>query len=280
MQVFANSTKFYSDSIHLLFSVKLYQMEYAVVSVPAAPMRRKPNHRSEMVNQLLFGESVKILKPKGELWFKVRSLHDGYEGWMTKSLLLPVVENIANNICPFATTDMLSAISIGDQQINIPIGSSLPFFEKGNGKLANLDYSFAGHYFKRDEQEPSAELVMQLTEKWLNAPYLWGGRTLLGVDCSGFVQVIFKLMGIDLPRDASQQAKQGKKVKKFANALPGDLAFFNNKEDIVHVGILLGDGKVIHASGKVRIDGIDKKGITNKQTGSPNIRLRTIRRYW
>lgn len=255
-------------------------MEYAVIAVPAAPVRRKPNHRKEMVSQLLFGESVIVLKTEGNLWVKIRSLHDGYEGWVTNTMLESVDEMIAKSANTFATTDMLSIISIDNGQMNIPVGSSLPFFDNGKGRLGNVDYSFSGHYFKRDEQRPSGELVKQLSEKWLNAPYLWGGRTPLGVDCSGFVQVIFKLMGIDLPRDAWQQAQEGKTVKKFADLQPGDLAFFDNKEDIVHVGILLGDGLVIHSSGKVRIDGIDKKGITNKQTGSPNIRLRAIKRYW
>ena len=255
-------------------------MEYAVIAVPAAPVRRKPNHRKEMVSQLLFGESVIVLKTEGNLWVKIRSLHDGYEGWVTNTMLESVDEMIAKSANTFATTDMLSIISIDNGQMNIPVGSSLPFFDNGKGRLGNVDYSFSGHYFKRDEQRPSGELVKQLSEKWLKAPYLWGGRTPLGVDCSGFVQVIFKLMGIDLPRDAWQQAQEGKTVKKFADLQPGDLAFFDNKEDIVHVGILLGDGLVIHSSGKVRIDGIDKKGITNKQTGSPNIRLRAIKRYW
>ena len=255
-------------------------MEYAVIAVPAAPVRRKPNHRKEMVSQLLFGESVKLLKTEGDLWVKIRSLHDAYEGWMTNTMLQPVTEKIAKPINPFVTTDMLSTILIGDKQMNIPVGSSLPFFENGKGRLGNIDYSFFGHYFKKDEQQPSAELVKQLSIKWLNAPYLWGGRTPLGVDCSGFVQVIYKLMGIDLPRDAWQQAQEGKAVKKFADTKTGDLVFFDNKEDIVHVGIILGDGLVIHSSGKVRIDGIDKKGITSKNTGSVNINLRAIKRFW
>jgi gamma-D-glutamyl-L-lysine dipeptidyl-peptidase len=255
-------------------------MDYAVIAVPAAPVRRKPNHRKEMVSQLLFGESVKVLKTEGNLWVKIRSLHDGYEGWMTNTMLESVDEKVAKSKNAFATTDMLSTILISDKQMNIPVGSSLPFFENGKGRLGNVDYSFSGHYFKRNEQRPSAELVRQLTASWLNAPYLWGGRTPLGVDCSGFVQVIFKLMGIDLPSDAWQQAQEGKAVKKFADSQTGDLVFFDNKEDIVHVGILLGDGLVIHSSGKVRIDGIDKKGITNKNTGSLNIRLRAIKRFW
>jgi hypothetical protein len=203
------------------------------------------------------------------------------------TLLQTVEEGIAKTINAFTATDLINIISVGDREMNIPVGSSLPFFEYltdggqgGKGKAGNLEYFFPGHYLKRDEQLPSAELIQRLTGPWLNAPYLWGGRSPLGVDCSGFVQVVFKLMGIDLPRDAWQQAQEGKPVKKFADSQVGDLAFFDNKEDIVHVGILLGEGRIIHASGKVRIDGIDKKGITSKDTGSPNTRLRAIRRYW
>ena len=255
-------------------------MDYAVVSVPAAPVRRKAAHSREMVNQLLFGETVKILKEKGELWVKVRSLHDGSEGWMTNTLLEPIDEEFAKAGCSYVTTDLLKGISIGSEKMNIPVGSSLPFFENVKGKLGNKEYVFSGNYFKRDELIPSAELVKLLSTGWLNAPYLWGGRSPLGVDCSGFVQVIYKMMGIDLPRDAWQQAQEGKPVKKFSESVPGDLAFFDNKEDIVHVGILLGDEKIIHASGKVRIDMINKKGIINAETGKRSLRLRALRRMW
>ena len=262
-------------------------MDYAIVNVPAAPVRRKPMHRKEMVSQLLFGETVKVLKSKGDLWVKIRSLHDGYEGWMTNTLLQEVNEDAATTTSAFVTTDLLSIISTGDKKLNVPVGSSLPFFENlsagrqgGDGKLAGLEYNFIGNYCNRYEQQPGTELVKQLTSAWLNAPYLWGGRTPLGVDCSGFVQVIYKLMGFDLPRDAWQQAHEGKAVKKFNKAKAGDLAFFNNKEDIVHVGILLGGDQIIHASGKVRIDTIDKKGITNADTGKRTLRLEAIRRLW
>ncbi len=255
-------------------------MEYAVVSVPAAPVRRKPAHRKEMVNQLLFGETVKVLKEKGELWVKVCSLHDNYEGWITNTLITEIDEAAANTMSAYAATDMLNLITIGDKKMNIPVGSSLPFFEDGKGKLGDADYEFNGNQCKRGEQEPSEELLKQLALPWLNAPYLWGGRTPLGVDCSGFVQVVYKLMGIDLPRDAWQQAQEGKPVKKFADARAGDLAFFDNKEDIVHVGILLGDGQIIHASGKVKIDNITKKGAIDAATGKKILSLQAIKRIW
>jgi gamma-D-glutamyl-L-lysine dipeptidyl-peptidase len=255
-------------------------MDYAVVSVPAAPVRRKPMHRKEMVNQLLFGETVKVLKTRGDLWVKIRSLHDGYEGWMTNTMLEAVDEITATTQSVFATTDLLTTISIGDKKMNIPIGSSLPLFMTGKGKLATVDYSFTGGFFKRDEQEPSAELIKNLTTQWLNVPYLWGGRTPLGVDCSGFVQVIYKLMGIDLPRDAWQQAQEGKAVKKFSDVQAGDLAFFDNKEEIVHVGILLGNDEMIHSSGKVKIDTIDKKGVVNAANGKRVLSLKAVRRLF
>ena len=255
-------------------------MEYAVVTVAAAPVRRKAGHRQEMVNQLLFGETVKVLKARDDLWVKVRALHDNYEGWMTRTQLEETGEKTAGTRNLFASAELLYPGMIGDQPIHLAAGSSLPFFENGTGKIGIRDYRFAGKFVKRDEQVPSPTLVKELTASWVNAPYLWGGRTVLGVDCSGFVQVIYKLMGIDLARDAWQQAQEGNRVKKFSEARPGDLAFFDNREDIVHVGILLDNQQIIHASGKVRIDTLDKKGIINADTGKRTLRLRALRRLW
>jgi cell wall-associated NlpC family hydrolase len=255
-------------------------MEYAVIAVPAAPVRRKARHQKEMVNQLLFGEFVIVLKAKNDLWVKVRSLHDGYEGWMTSTLLLEISESRAKANDEYVTADFLNTIFINEKKIHIPFGSSLPEFAGGQGKLAELNYDFPGTYIKRTDLQPNADNVHQVTSQWLNAPYLWGGRTIFGVDCSGFVQVNYKMMGIDLPRDAWQQAQQGRTVKKLKEAVCGDLAFFDDKEEIVHVGILLNSEQIIHASGKVRIDTIDKKGIINADTGKRTHYLRSIQRYW
>jgi gamma-D-glutamyl-L-lysine dipeptidyl-peptidase len=253
-------------------------MEYGMVAVPAAPVRKKPNHRREMVNQLLFGETVKVLKEKGSLWIKVRSLHDGYEGWVTNTLLQEVTETEANNATQFVTGELINVVSINDTNVKVPLGSSLQQFENGKGRMGTLEYSFSGKSKKRGEEAATGLMIEELAMQWLSAPYLWGGRTIFGVDCSGFVQVNYKIMGIDLPRDAWQQAQEGHPVNKLKDAVSGDLAFFDDKDEIVHVGILLSPDKIIHASGKVRIDTIDKKGIINSDTGKRTHTLKAVRK--
>ncbi len=255
-------------------------MEFGVVAVPAAPVRRKPNHRREMVNQLLFGEMVQVLREKGSLWVRIRSLHDNYEGWMTRTLLQEVLESDANTPNTYLAAGLLNSVRINDINTTIPLGSSLPGLEKEEGKIGQIPYQLNSKALKRGEEQASGTLIESLARQWLNAPYLWGGRTIMGVDCSGFVQVNFKLMGIDLPRDAWQQAQTGEPVKKLKDAVKGDLAFFDDKDEIVHVGILLAPDTIIHASGKVRIDTIDKKGIINSDTGKRTHTLEAIRRLF
>jgi cell wall-associated NlpC family hydrolase len=255
-------------------------MEYATVIVPAAPVRKKARHQSEMTSQLLFGETVKVIKTKGSLWVKVSSVHDGYEGWVANTLLLETNEQAAKQLSECVTSELFTTIQMGAVSLHLPFASSLPAFKEGQGMINERSYQFNGKYSNRSEQQPGPWLVKQLTSQWLNAPYMWGGRTIFGVDCSGFVQVIFKSMGIDLPRDAWQQAQEGQTVKKLKDAVCGDLAFFDDREEIVHVGILLNNEQIIHASGKVRIDKIDKKGIINGDTGKRSHQLQAIKRYW
>lgn len=262
-------------------------MEYAVVRVPAAPVRRKPDHRKEMVNQLLFGERVLILKSRGPLWVKVRSLHDDYEGWMTNTQLLSVSKKEAYTEVPWVAAELMNPIMLNNEAMQLPAGATIPFFSsqpadmpKENGNTGNWLFEYKGKYFERGKHTPDVAMLRELVMPWLNAPYLWGGRTVLGVDCSGFTQVICKMMGVSLPRDAWQQAQTGKPVKKFNEVKAGDLAFFNNKEDIVHVGILLGGEQIIHASGRVKIDKIDKKGVIDTATGKRILSLKAVRRVF
>ena len=253
-------------------------MKYYICTVPAAAIRKKASHKTEMTNQLLFGETME-LKKKKKGWFRIRSVPDQYEGWIRSNQVELVNEQVVHDNS-WVATDLFNTVTIDENKMYIPIGSSLPGYNEHNGIIGNRKYRSTGNCFSRNTIKPDEHLIQRLTQPWLNAPYLWGGRTPLGVDCSGFVQVIYKMMGIDLKRDAWQQAKQGKRVKDLNDAKCGDLAFFNDEEEIVHVGILLSNSVIIHASGKVRIDKINKNGIKNSDTGKRSHRLKSIRRFW
>jgi len=255
-------------------------MDFAIVTVPAAPVRRKALHSSEMVSQLLFGEAVRVLKTKKRGWTKIRSLHDQYEGWLNRQQLTEVSEKESRITSEYVVLDMLAELSFNGMQMQVPFGSSLPAFDNGKGAIGEKKYEFPGKTLNRISSPADAQVMINFAKQWLNVPYLWGGRTPLGADCSGFVQVICKLVGIDLQRDTWQQAQEGKPVKKLKEAQAGDLAFFDDQEEIVHVGILLSPEEIIHEYGKVRIDAINKKGIINSDTGERSHRLRAIRRLW
>ncbi|MBS1655208.1 MAG: C40 family peptidase [Bacteroidetes bacterium] len=256
-------------------------MQFAACTVPAAPVRKEAAHRSEMVSQLLFGETMQVLEKDRE-WLHIRSLHDGYIGWLTNHLVTEIDEATANHKTEWVVTGLLNTIHVNGKPMQVPVGSSLIGFAAAKGKAGKLEYEYAGReMMNRYAVQPDDAIVTELTSKWLNAPYLWGGRTPLGVDCSGFCQVVFKQMGIDLLRDAWQQAEQGKPVDHLADTKCGDLAFFDNAEEkIIHVGILVSPGKIIHSSGKVRIDTIDEGGIINADTGERTHHLKTIRRMY
>jgi gamma-D-glutamyl-L-lysine dipeptidyl-peptidase len=252
-------------------------MKYAVCNVPAAPVRKKPSHKVEMVNQLLFGEAMRVTDKKKD-WIKIESLHDSYPGWIRNNL---VAQCDAPFVSTFLAASLLSEISWNEQKMQIPVGSSLPGFDKEKGQMGTYSYRFSGHCVDPAKAKAGLEHIEEITAPWMNAPYLWGGRTPLGVDCSGFVQVIYRMMGIELLRDAWQQAGQGMKVKALAKAVGGDLAFFKNgKGKITHVGILLNELDILHCSGRVRKDRIDEKGIIHSETGKRTHSLAAIRRYW
>lgn len=254
-------------------------MKYAMVSVPVAPIRKGANHRLEMTNQLFFGEAVRILLQKDDTWVKVESLYDGYRGWITAHQFIETDESIAIEPCHHIAPQFLNTISWKGQIMQIPLGASLPLLKNKTGKLsANSFFDFKGKPIHTQRIKNPKEQLIQNAMQWLNAPYLWGGKTIMGVDCSGFSQTMYKLIGRPILRDARQQVLQGTPIRKLQDAQAGDLAFFDDKDEIVHVGILLSSNQIIHASGKVRIDNIDRKGIIHSENGKRTHQLKTIRR--
>lgn len=256
---------------------------YGIIRIGVVAGKADATHKSEMVTQLLFGETFKIITTKNE-WYFVENTADGYKCWILRggfNLLSEeeYQEQVTHKI--YLTFDPISRLRLkGHEAIYVPCSSILPNFdpETNHGHIGDKQYTYDGNIvpFK---QKPSAEKVLVKANKMLNAPYLWGGKSIMGIDCSGFVQSVYKACGLQLPRDASQQAEVGEKVKKIDDAHAGDLAFFSNPEGkITHVGIIMGNGKIIHASGRVKICSIDKKGIFDDELGDYSHKLSLIKR--
>lgn len=253
-------------------------MIHAICVVSAAAIRKEPSHRSEMSSQLLFGETVQILEEKEE-WRRIKCHYDGYEGWLTFHLIEEVAEDVVKDPTHYVTTGLLNPATLPDQLVNLSIGSSLTGFDEETRLLWDGKHKYHGTYRNTTNQIYNEDLLWNTIQPWMSAPYLWGGRTFMGVDCSGFVQMVYKVLGIALLRDAYQQAAQGVPVPDVLVSQPGDVAFFENESGkITHVGIILQGDKIIHASGKVRIDVLTDNGIFNKESNTQTHKLHSIRR--
>ena len=236
---------------------------FGVIRLTQAPLRAKPSDASEMVSQLLFGEHYEVLDlHKNKKWVRVKNIFDAYEGWLDINQHHPISKEYFNQINQTEykiCTDLVSKILFKQQVNHITFGAILPLLNNPIFKDEE-NVAFNGSA-KNVYQKLAVQSLISHAQKLLNSPYLWGGRTPFGIDCSGFVQVVFRVAGYALPRDASQQVLMGKAIN-FEERLPGDLAFFTQKEGkVTHVGLLLENDEIIHASGKVRIDVLRKEGI-------------------
>ena len=233
-------------------------MGKAVCNVSAAPLRLEPTHRSEMVSQMLYGESADVLETAGHFQ-KVRMDYDGYEGFVHHTQLTAISDEEFSTRPVHIFTELFGFA--GSDSVMISMGSEV---------------------ISRDKTElfpATHESIAKTAMLFLNTPYLWSGRSFFGVDCSGFMQIVFKVHGLLLPRDAQKQAEVGTVLDFIEESLPGDLAFFEDEEGrIVHVGMMLEDQRIIHAYGKVRIDLMDSSGIFNTDLNRHTHRLRFVRR--
>lgn len=247
------------------------QQEYYVCRTPISPIRKTTSDSSEMVSQILFGEVVRLRNRIGN-WMQITSVEDNYSGFVdSKQFSKLTVEQypvwLNNRIRNFAVTTIDSDFG----SIRLPMGCYIS--NKNSFHFGKINYHINS-------------TLKQLFDDWktyaesfLNTSYLWGGRTAFGIDCSGLSQQVMYFRGIPLPRDASQQVLQGKKID-FSEREKGDLAFFHNSENkVVHVGILLSENQIIHASGFVKIDDFTEEGIISKETNQLTHRLNSISRY-
>ena len=252
-------------------------MEYGICNLAIVPMRAEPSDRSEMVSQLLFGEAFEVAEYNNK-WAKIVTAIDGYTGWIDRlqfvSLGHIAYKDLQQNPASLTYRAVTQAWKIEDNSIiYLAAGSSLAFLQGTTSYVGSKKFEIIGEIGETDH-------IANIARSYLNAPYLWGGRTHFGIDCSGYTQVVYRLCGLNLQRDASMQVNQGKLVENLAQTKLGDLAFFNNPEGrITHVGIILNDGQIIHASGKVKIDLLDNEGIWSEELKRYTHKLNVIKRF-
>jgi len=278
------------------------EQTYGICRVSIAPLRTEPSDKAEISSQLLFGDHVEIIE-RTEKWWRIRNAYDDYEGWMDYRQLaaLSLADYIKNHDARhMVPLEAGAAILAADgSTYYLSAGSTLPLYEDRFCRLGEEQFEvlfepfLVEPFFRSDSIEPRegwmpiepssevAEGILKTALFFQNASYLWGGRSLFGIDCSGFSQIVYKMNGIKLGRDAWQQAEQGREVANLQEAKAGDLAFFDNEAGrITHVGILLNNQEIIHASAKVRIDKIDEKGIYNAEMDKYTHQLKSVRRYF
>ncbi len=250
---------------------------FGICNLAIIPLRFEPSDKSEIVSQVLFGEHFEILEQLKQ-WSKIKLQYDDYEGWVDCKQYQIISESEYNQLSEdviVLNADLVQYIT-GSYDLLLPVtlGASLSFLSHGDINTSN--YNFEGTKISGTKTK---DCLLNTAFMFLNAPYLWGGKTPFGVDCSGFTQMVYKLNGHKLMRDASQQSKQGEALSFIEESEPGDLAFFDNEEgNIIHVGIIMEDNHIIHASGKVRIDRLDHLGIYNAEANKHTHRLRVIKK--
>ncbi len=267
-------------------------MEFGICLQSVIPVRLEPSHTAEMVTQVLFGELYRIVEKESN-WLRIQLVYDNYEGWIhhlqsysiTESEFLRLVDSETA-----ITLDLVQILSHETRHTLVPIvlGSSLPGFEEQRIRIGQETFQFEGltsdsappfQVSLRNDLSIARKQIVDDAMLYLNAPYQWGGRSPFGIDCSGLVQMVYKLKKIKLLRDAGQQATQGEVIGLLAEAEPGDLAFFDDEEGkITHVGLLIDRSRIIHCSGKVRIDSLDHHGIYDQEMQRYTHKLRLLKR--
>lgn len=236
-----------------------------ICQIAVTPLRSEPSNKSEMISQLLYGEAVQILKTGSDDWIWVECLYDRYQGWIDKRSVM-----FFESLPPLTEGEILFPADAGF--VLDAFGLKVPVTR---GAVINRS-ELLGHT-RPLESPDNHSLLTETALSYINTPYLWGGRSPFGIDCSGLSQMVYKFHKIPLPRDAKDQATTGVPVSSLKASTPGDLAFFDNdRGEIVHVGILLGASLIIHASGKVRVDKMDDKGIYNEELKAYTHPLRLV----
>jgi len=247
---------------------------YGVALQGFIAIRKEAHERAEMITQVLFGEHFKILDDEG-LWMYIRTVNDAYEGWLDrKSVVADQAPKTPNPylVCRNTTIQNVS----GNYKVKLPAGASIPLYKQNSFVIAGQEF----HILHPEDVCKVGSIALEaLIDDFISVPYLWGGRCGFGTDCSGLTQYLCRALGKNIPRDANEQSAMGDTLSFINEAQAGDLAFFDDTEGMIHhVGMIVAQDKILHSSGRVRIDKIDQQGIFSLELGRYTHKLRVLKR--
>jgi len=254
---------------------------YGICKISIACLRQLPNHKSILLSQVLFGEYVEIISKKNKDWFRVKCCWDGLIGWIDPKqfYILKETEKHHYEECDTFALDHLHGLSSDDYTIPISLGSNLYKCDGLNVKMPFGHFKYSGQIIGLKQINRFDKILTTIAKRYIHCPYLFGGRSILGVDGPGLIQVIFKMLGVKLPRTCEGQARMGSDVGFQAQSQVGDIAFFEDGNHVIHhVGLVLEDSMIMHVHGQVRIDRLDQQGIFDQKAKKYTFQLRTIRR--
>lgn len=273
-------------------------MAKAISLYSITPVRADAREGAEQVTQILFGETFDIIE-KHARWTHVRLHSDGQKGWVDAKMVTPMkaeeytAYSEALKTAATVVFPMTYAMSVNNgQTIPLTAGTRLANYQDGHFEVLGVGFRIEPSMVRTEPAELNLQNLLETVRFFLNVPYLWGGKNALGMDCSGFTQVVMSLFGKQLLRNASEQATQGRKISSLSKVQAGDLVFFDHYEPmtneqspmtndqlhITHVGIVIDPERVIHCSGRVKVEKLDETGIYSIEKGGYSHRLISIRR--
>lgn len=266
------------------------ELGIVVARCPVIPVRHDPSEASEQETQLQFGEVCEVVERRSG-WTKIRSTRDGQVGWVSSRMVTPVGEEILS-VTPQSMGVVATPMAVvtgkeTGEKLMLTIGTRLPNYVDGTFEVLGVHYQIdpsCVYVLDEGQQTVTGEDVVRVAKSLMNVPYLWGGKNMMGFDCSGFTQVVYSVFGVNLLRNAREQITQGEVVNSLAESRPGDLVFFDHSDRdpkatrISHVGMLISPTELIHCAGYVHVDKIDEEGI-RLANGKLTHHLVRIKRY-
>jgi hypothetical protein len=256
-------------------------MAFAICPLGAVPIKSKPHVTGELITQLLFGELAEVVESSANIWLKIRTEYDEVIGWVLKDQLTLISDQEFEKyrLNHAHVLDLFNPILSDEHQLTISLGAQLPGFDGLKFKLNNTIFRYSGQAVFSNHLSNKPLTIVKIAKKLLYVPFLGGGKTPMGMDASGMIQLLFKLIKLKLPRFVHQQVYFGELIHFIESASEADLIFFENKKGIIdHVGIYLGEGKIIHVADRVKIDLVDHFGIFDETKKAYTHKLRVIKR--